>query len=39
MSPYEYVSQGAEQAESRDWSEISEQQAGQEEQQRHERTH
>lgn len=39
QSPDQYVSQGAQQAERGDWSEISQQQTGQQENQRHQSTH
>lgn len=38
-SPDQYVRQGAQQAEGGDWSEISQQQAGQQKHQRHQGTH
>lgn len=38
-SPDQYVSQGAQQAEGGDWSEISQQQAGQQKHQRHQGAH
>lgn len=39
QSPDQYVSQGAQQAERGDWSEICQQQTGQQENQRHQSTH